>query len=355
MANKKKSAAKLPPKYLDSPLRLLAVSVETLLEKAHRTVRSWRGAPRLPLTIVKHNAIGYPGGVFVQGRVMAARRIRRPQECDSGWVNLSRMIRYWLTDEEPYTQVEIRCGDQVQEVNSDEEGYFEATFATEALTEKIEWRLVYGHSDKWRNTGVITPPDQFRHIIVSDIDDTILISNAASLWKMIKTTLFGNVLTREVFDGTTDFYRKLTADGSPMFYVTSSPWNLRGFIRSIFDRNELPKGGFFMTDWGLDKEKWFTKSHRAHKIAAIEKILAWYPDRPIVLLGDSGQKDPEIYEIIAQRYPDRVELAMIRNVSIVKKRQLDVEAIASHSRTAGTPYYLCDTTADMEQHYTSLD
>lgn len=349
----KKKKVRLPPKYLDSPLRLLAVSIEAFLEKAYRTARSSQGNDRFPLTIKKHNALGFPGGIVVQGRVMATMRLRRPQVDDSAWVNLSRMLRHWLTDEEPFAKVEVSCGDETKETTADDEGYFEVTFHGDGIEQidEVKMRLPGDVAGKWRKTGVLAPADHYQYLIISDVDDTILETNAASIWKMIKTTLFGNVLTRQVFSRIPEFYLTLLGEGNPFFYVTSSPWNLRGFMQSIFERYQIPKGGFFMTDWGLDKEKWFAKSHRNHKIESIQKILDWYPKRPVILLGDSGQKDPEIYREIAENYPERVHLVLIRNVSSRKRRRREVEAMAEECRAKDINFFFCDHTQAMEEAY----
>ena len=338
------------PKYLDSPLRLLAVAVEAFLEKVQRAVRIWQGRTRLPLTIKKHNALRLPGGVILQGRVLAARRLRRPRVDDSAWVNLGRMLRHWLAEEEPYALVEAQCAGVIHETTTNEDGYFEVFFDhPEAFAaSSIEWRLPYGTSDKWRRTGILVANPEFEHLVISDVDDTIIQTNAISIWKMVRTTLFGNVLTRQVFPGVSEFYRTLGGNGNPFFYVTSSPWNLRGFLQSVFERNELPKGGFFMTHWHLDKEGWFAKSHRGHKSAAIRIIFDWYPGKPAVLIGDNGQKDPEIYHEVAANHPGRVRIILIRDVTRHPGRRHEVEAMAEESRKKGIPFFVCHTTEEME-------
>ncbi len=342
-----------PPRFLDSPLRLLAVAVEAMLEKAKRTLRYWQGRAVLPATIKKHNAIRFPGGVILQGRVMAARRLRRPRVDDSAWVNLARMLRHWLTDEEPYAKVEAECAGVVRTTHADGEGYFEILFDHPEVAEArhLKMRLPEVHSHRWREIGIFCPPADFDYLVFSDIDDTILETNAASVIKMIRTTLFGNVLTRQVFPGTTELFAKLTRGGNPVFYVTSSPWNLRGFIQSVFERHDLPSGGFFMTDWGLDKERWFSKCHRRHKIGAIERVLRWYPGAKAILVGDSGQLDPEIYKEVAERNPGRIDLVLIRKISRSRRRLRKVEEFARQMEERGTHYCLCRDSDEMAERF----
>ena len=162
----------------------------------------------------------------------------------------------------------------------------------------------------------------FRYLVISDVDDTVLVTHAATFLQMIATTLFGNALTRQLFPGNPELYQSLrrgpeedTADDNPLAYVTSSPFNLHGMLHLIFEQNGLPTGPFFMNDWGLDVDKWFSKSHRQHKVEAIEQTLAWFPEVPVLLIGDSGQHDTRIYVEVALAYPERIRQILIRDVS----------------------------------------
>src|SRR5690606_25370265 len=151
---------------------------------------------------------------------------------------------------------------------------------------------------------------------------TVLVTHAAKLLRMIATTLFGNALTRQLFPGTVALYEALRRgpdpavdEGNAIAYVTSSPFNLHGLLYLIFKENGLPPGAFFMTDWGLDEDRWLTRSHRDHKLGAIRQVLDWYPETPVILIGDSGQHDTSIYVETALTFPGVIAQILIRNVS----------------------------------------
>ena len=135
--------------------------------------------------------------------------------------------------------------------------------------------------------------------------------------KMLETTLFGNSLTRELVPGTAELVTELSSNGDhPVFYVTSSPWNLANFLKRIFNRANLPQGGLFMTNWGLTPEQWLTPSHDVHKRDSIGEVAKWYPKAKFVLIGDDSQRDPEIYAEALRCYgADRVASILIRSVS----------------------------------------
>ena len=58
----------------------------------------------------------------------------------------------------------------------------------------------------------------------------------------------------------------------PFFYVSSSPWNLYGFIAEFMERNAIPHGPMFLKDYGIDRTQFIRKSHDAHKVAASESL-----------------------------------------------------------------------------------
>lgn len=51
-----------------------------------------------------------------------------------------------------------------------------------------------------------------------------------------------------------------------------------------------------------------------YKTEIIENILKDFPKRKYVLVGDSGEKDAEVYAQIAQKYPEQIVAICIRNV-----------------------------------------
>ncbi|CAF5113628.1 unnamed protein product, partial [Rotaria sp. Silwood1] len=52
-----------------------------------------------------------------------------------------------------------------------------------------------------------------------------------------------------------------------------------------------------------------------HKITVIENIFTYAPIRQqFIMVGDSGELDPEIYGNIARKYPNRIKMIFIRIV-----------------------------------------
>jgi phosphatidate phosphatase APP1 len=131
-------------------------------------------------------------------------------------------------------------------------------------------------------------------------------------------TFTGSELTRTPLPGAPELYRALARgasgdDGNPVFYVSSSPWNLHGFLRSFLELRGFPLGPLLLRDFLGTGEH---RTHATGKLAGIEEVLSAHPQLRFVLLGDSGQHDPEIYAEAVRRWPGRILAVYIREVRL---------------------------------------
>lgn len=322
------SSQRSEPTRKKNYLRLLALQLEKVYDAFHRFLAWATGRLGKPMAAEIYHAARISRGVAVKGRVLLARKWRDPRLEDHPLVNLFQMLKRWATPERPYSLVRVSLGGHPFEQRADNEGYFEIIVPREeCLTDEVLVELPESEVSDPSTHPIFNTGKDSNVLVISDIDDTVLISHAAKTLRMIVTTLFGNALTRQLFPGTAELYQSLRHgkndenEENPILYVTSSPFNLHGLLVLIFDENRLPVGPFFMTDWGLDVDKWLTKSHREHKGESIRAALDWYPEDPVILIGDSGQHDTMIYVDIALEYPDRIDSILIRDVSGVQRRE----------------------------------
>ncbi|MDF1810718.1 MAG: DUF2183 domain-containing protein [Verrucomicrobiales bacterium] len=305
-----------------SILRVIALKIEFLYRKFHRLIAWLTGYLRLPITCDVYYAIEHEHGMAIKGRVMRVRKIHEPDPDDSRIRNFLEMFKNWVTPERPYTEVLISWGKHQLSVKSDRGGYFEAEFESPHQQGPVIFEIPVRGATPVSIDPVTYSPADAEYLLISDIDDTVLITNAATTLRMIATTLLGNALTRQIFPGTAALYQGLKQGTTvedhphinPICYVTSSPFNLHNLVSLIFQTNEIPGGAFLMAAWGMDETKWFRHGHRDHKFEAIKKALSWYPSLPVILIGDSGEHDTDIYAEVAVKFPDRIIDVMIRNV-----------------------------------------
>ena len=147
--------------------------------------------------------------------------------------------------------------------------------------------------------------------VISDIDDTIKFSNVEN-----RAELLANTFMREfvAIEGMADVYREQAARGAVFHYVTASPWQLYQPLHEFLAQEGYPRGSMHFRTFRISDQlvKRLGVIHRGGKAAAVRRILASFPERKFTLIGDSGEKDAEIYSRCYQQYPDRVEKVLIR-------------------------------------------
>lgn len=296
------------------------------------------------------------------GRVLENKPVEAAGIDDSIWQNLLNTYRRLETDEVPGARVQARFGEVTAEAVSDEEGYFRLWL--EGVSEygacgwlQVEVTLckpVDGQAKPFTaTTDVQVPSDEAPFGIISDIDDTVMRSYATELLRMAKLTFLGNAHTRLPFPGVAAFYRALvegTGVENPIYYVSSSPWNLYDLIVDFFRLQEIPPGPMFLRDWGITKDELLPTEHSRHKLDAIETLFEFYGDLPFILIGDSGQQDPEIYAEIVRRHAQRVLAVYVRDVSGDQARDEAILGLSKEVLRSGGTLILAQDTLQMAQH-----
>lgn len=256
-----------------------------------------------PLQVLLYLGYGTPEQVFLKGRVLEQKGITGVGENDSLWQNLQRMVHRFESDEIPGAVVTARFQGTCRQVTANHEGFFEKTLCPEqrldldalwhtAEAELSEPRLSHQPQPVVGAGQILIPPTQARFGVISDIDDTV-VETAATHWlRMARIMLFSNAYTRLPFAGVSNFYQALQAgtalNQNPIFYVSSSPWNLYDLLVDFFRIRNIPLGPFFLQDYGFEPEQLFYANHRQHKLKQIQRILLTYPHFPFILIGDSG-------------------------------------------------------------------
>jgi hypothetical protein len=131
-----------------------------------------------------------------------------------------------------------------------------------------------------------------------DVDDTIKISNVLDKIELLKKTFLDDP---EPVSGMPELYAKLNQDlnDPAFFYVTGSPFQLfpflRGFISSTYPPGPiLPKNLTFIDIPGAI-EAFSSDNTLEFKLEMIDRINSFYPQKRFLAIGDSTEKDPEIY------------------------------------------------------------
>jgi phosphatidate phosphatase APP1 len=317
-----------------------------------------------PFEVLPYRGYGTPRELFLKGRVLEETGITRAGQDDTALENLRNMAHRFASDEVAGARVRASFGGGQAETVADEEGFFDVRLApTEPITDQTKWHpveleLVSPASPGGgpvRSTGWVLVPGGARVGIISDIDDTVVRSSATNVLKMAWIVLLNNAHTRLPFEGVAAFYEALQrgVDGrgyNPIFYVSSSPWNVYDVLEDFLNVHGVPPGPLFLKDWSPT----VLGKHREHKLGIIRRLLRTYPELPFVLIGDSGEKDPEIYHQAVREHPGRVRAIYIRDVTTAR-RDAEVRAIAEELRGLGAEMILAPDTAVAAEHAASID
>ncbi|TWU61660.1 App1 family protein [Crateriforma conspicua] len=339
--------------------RQLASDVDDAFDAGLRKLRKRYGKPGTP------QLYPYVGHATRQSIHLSGRVLRNPPldpdfRNDRWWDNMLDAVRRFASDEVPGVIVRANVGDQDARATSDREGYFhlEVPRVGESAGPIPYWSSAVLRIEGSGKSDVVSPvvcpflavPPSARFAVVSDVDDTILHTGATSLMTMAKLTFFGNARTRAPLDGVAEFYQRLQADGeldgresgddgldndpfNPIFYVSSSPWNLHDLLSDFLELNSIPAGPLLLRDLGIDRDKFIKSGHDHKKVKAL-RLMHDYPDLPFILIGDSGQEDARLYAEIAAEHPNRIAAILIRDV--------DPETISHHDQKVDVYVRQCD-------------
>jgi len=313
------------------PLIRVLTGFETLFEAALGRLRPPRSAPPV---IEAYLGYSTPEHWVARGRVLT--RLIRPEvrPGQRQLRNLLQMLSLFLTDE--VAEVTVTAPAHGVSAITDEEGYF--TLLVPRGTAQ-GWAEVTVEAEDARAVlpVQVTGPGA-RLAVVSDIDDTVIATGAWNLWRNLRTTFTGNLQTRTVFPDAVELLGRLSQEGrNPLFFVSSSPWNLHGFLEALFARASLVRAPLFLRDLGIGEVQPAASTHGEHKGSVLDRLLAANPDLPFWLVGDTGQHDAEIYAAAAARHPGRIARVTLRRAG-----RAALEPPVASLRALGIPVDLLD-------------
>jgi phosphatidate phosphatase APP1 len=212
---------------------------------------------------------------------------------------------------------------------------------------------------------VLVPGTDSYLAVISDIDDTIIETGITGGMRAVlrnwRRVLRELPEERIAVPGADAFYgalgggqvlpegerragARIPATHRPFFYVSSSPWNLFSYLVAFQRSKGLPLGPLLLRNWGFDRATFGSGSHGAHKQAAIDSILALYPDMRFALIGDDTQGDLPAYAHVVEHNRHRVAAIFIRTTGPSNLSPEELMAKTS-IEASGVPLWLGDSYA----------
>ena len=321
----------------------LAVGADDAIDAAMRRLDARLGL-RHPRHIAAYRGYADERGVELEGRVLANRPLGGPEERDDWWDNLLNTYRRFDSAEVAGAHLMVQFGDAVARAESDHEGYYQLHLPPQPARDDALWtqaRVALADGTLETQQPVLQVLPRARIGILSDIDDTILESSITHWKTAAQLTFLHNARTRKPLPGVAKLYAALQAGADhagchPLFYVSSSPWNLYDLLEDFLELNAIPPGPMFLRDFGLDTGKFINTPGHGHKLERARALIARMPQLRWVLLGDSGQADAELYAEAAREFGDRIAAIYIRDVDPGSDTALDRGVDAWIERVAGT-------------------
>jgi phosphatidate phosphatase APP1 len=313
---------------------------------------------RDPYHVAGYRGYGRAGRILVLGRVLQDEGLAAPDVGHGKVRNLLAMLKRLESDPLPFARVRVGLPDGDREVTADDEGFVRQWLEVVPPTASESWSevtLELLHPEHGGGTAtpapILLPPASARYGVISDMDDTVLQSEVTSFLRAARMVLLENARTRLPFAGVAAFYRALHhgvgGARNPIFYVSSSPWNLYDVIGGFLEAQEIPAGPLLLRDWDL---RLSLLRNEAHKSSHIREILETYPSLPFILVGDSAQEDPEIYARLVAEHPERILAVYIRNVEPHPERSAAISRLAAEVEAAGSTLVLADDTLTIASH-----
>ena len=156
--------------------------------------------------------------------------------------------------------------------------------------------------------------------IISDIDDTVLVTALPRPLLAFWNTFVRHEESRTPVPGMAEFYRTVRAGDPEAFvvYVSTGAWNVAPALRRFLRKRGFPAGPMLLTDWGPTPEGWF-RSGQDHKRLTLRRLVDDLPQLHWVLVGDDGQHDPALYDEIVWARPDHVRCVAVRQLAAAEQ------------------------------------
>lgn len=311
-----------------------------------------------PLALKTYRGHGGNGRIRLTGRLIEDKGVEPPDDNRTVLRTALNNLRRFESDEIPDARVIARFGDtSLAEGRTDHEGFFHLVLDTDDGPDpgwvSVEVELLQslaGGAGITSTAEVLVPDESAEFGIISDIDDTVLETTATDLLRQLRLTFSHTARSRSPMLGARSLYRALERgpDGKgpiPFFYVSKSGWGLYDLIEGFMDEHDLPKGPIYLQDIAVLEPKSPNIGSERHKHTTIRQLFDDYPDLGFVLIGDSGQDDPETYLDMVKEHPARVRAVLIRSITRTKRdvevhrivhemAELGIQAAAAESSTS---------------------
>lgn len=289
-------------------------------------------------TIWRISAIQFSDSTMVSGVVLNSTSVKKVK-ITNYLKNALKIIQSYFKKVYANQEIFVTANNQTLKTNTDAFGGFSVQFNF-IIEDEVIVKLPGNETplDFHQTYPVLFKDSPSKLNVISDIDDSIMVSYTKTNFKRFFTTLFKVAEKRDVVSYSQELFEFLKTKNARFFYVSKSENNLFSLIATFISHNKLPIGPLLLTPYLSASQLLFNKKERDFKLNRIKYIVENSNDENFILLGDDTQKDMEIYATIARNYPSQIVTVYIRKTKQTSTK-LQLEYWESLKNTGVEAYY----------------
>ncbi|TKC12463.1 DUF2183 domain-containing protein [Pedobacter polaris] len=282
-----------------------------------------------------YHGYGHTHNLVVYGHVFRFKAKTTQNFSTNLFVNIVHLFKLFVVKPAPFAKVRLLFYNQTIYQQTEYDGFFKFEWKAESEV-SAGWHDVKVEALNEQNEAIVTGegkiyvPHKTQFAFISDIDDTVMISHSAKVYKRFRQLFIKNPRTRKTFPSVKNHYQLLanahtkSDQPNPFFYVSSSEWNLYDYLVETFRFKELPEGTFLLNQLKRWKSLFKTgKTGHEGKLLRVMRIIDAFPNQKFIFFGDNSQQDPSIYHAIAEKHPANIVAVYIRNVRLSRKEHTE--------------------------------
>ncbi len=278
-------------------------------------------------TVVKvYHGYGHKHNLTIYGHVCKDKFADKRRNHNNILSNILHLVRLFCLKPVPAARVQLIWRSQSMNAITEKDGFYRFEWESEdhvdAGWHPVAVNLVDDQGAIIKSgAGKVFVPHVTQYGFISDIDDTVMVSHSATVFRRLRVLFTKDPRSRKAFEDVVNHYKLLSLAHTtpdvlnPFFYVSSSEWNLYEDLKTFFRHNALPDGVFLLSQL----KRWYQlfktgKTKHEGKLIRVYRILHAFPKQQFILIGDNSQADPAIYKMICDKHPEKIFAVYIRNV-----------------------------------------
>jgi phosphatidate phosphatase APP1 len=277
-----------------------------------------------PATIDVYFAMGEPGAIHVEGRILNGTPLPVEESGDWAIVNVLRTVAAVASDELPGVTVAVgtvaRRGDGPVRITTDEEGFFSAIVpagtangaAAGRMALEVRLEAEGREADPVLLEATVLPAAGAT-VVVTDFDDTLAASQVSSPLLFAAQFVLSNGAQLAAVPAAAACLTTMATDADAVVVLSGNPVNFHARLATFLGTHGFPPAWFLLRDFGVGPEA-DPLDVGEYKRRELERLAEALPHARFVLLGDSGEQDANVYSAFRAAHGERVERILIRNI-----------------------------------------